>query len=251
MAADAFKIARCSDDLTTEKFDTLKRLITEINDIDQRDSDGYTLLHYAAKEDNFDVAELLLRNGANPDVTVQDPCHDDDDDDEWDDEGCVPLHFARKAIAKLLLGEIEFAEGQNWKATVDKPNAFGLTPFLSCVEHEDVNMARFFLRRAKNIRAGDSKLKYYRTGTRLAMKIAYLEQFDHRDDNEEKAKSLRKLIPAFANHTTEKAVLTDMFSYQKDEDILDQKPEVYGILLDLLRHVVILDCEQHKRKKMM
>ena len=225
---EMFKIVR-SDEI--EKHHVLNQLITKVENVDARDFDGYALLHYAAIEDKLDVAELLLRNGASPDVTVEDPWLDTDD--EGTNNGCVPLHFARESVAKLLLGDNEDHRQTITKATVNKTNAVGLTPFDRYVYFNDVKMARFFLNRPERILAGELDCKaHFTTGTALAMKIAELETMGDKECRI--ASKFRALLSKFATRTTTGALIRDLQNYRKKIHRLDQKPEVYIILLELL-----------------
>jgi serine/threonine-protein phosphatase 6 regulatory ankyrin repeat subunit B len=76
------------------RLENLKVLLAENPDlVSSKDSDGWTPLHWAAREGNNDIAEFVLTNKA--DVNAQ------------NDEGWTPLHVAilmgQKDIQQLLL----------------------------------------------------------------------------------------------------------------------------------------------------
>ncbi|KAF2903563.1 hypothetical protein ILUMI_02636 [Ignelater luminosus] len=57
--------AQCGDTKKVEK------LLSQGTNVDQRDSAGYTALHYAARNGHLDVCKVLLRNGADINSTTK------------------------------------------------------------------------------------------------------------------------------------------------------------------------------------
>lgn len=224
--------------------DELKRLVMTIKNSGTIDSCrespfGYSLLHDAVRRcSKRDLVELLLRCGANPNVAVEAVGDDVDLDDRDNDIGCVPLHFARDAsMAELLLG-VAADDGRGderlWEADVDATDSWGETPFDRCVEYENPEMARFFLERSKNIRAGDDHpKKWVTTGCALAAKIADLETRST-DEASRVASEFRDLLPVFADRSNPDALFGDMESYAKNVYPVDQKAGAYAVLVDLL-----------------
>lgn len=223
------------------RHDDLKQLVMTIKKSGTLDScygltgPGYSLLHDAVLSSRRDMVEILLRCGAKPDVTVE-AIDGVDLDDRDNGVGSVPLHFAQDAsMAELLLGVDESGDAESfWEADVDAPDSWGETPFDRSVEYENSEMARFFLERSKNILAGDDHpKKWLTTGCALAVKIADLETRST-DEASRVASAFRDLLPIFADRSTPDALFADMKSYRKNVSPVDQKADVYGILVDLI-----------------
>jgi hypothetical protein len=222
--------------------DALKALVMELkntSELDMCDNAGYALLHLAVIHQRFRVAELLLLSGANPDVEVviaiidhTSDYHASDDDDDGDDIGCVPLHFANDCFVKLLLGEDE-GDDRFWRATVDKRNANGETPFDRCVVYYgDAETARFLLERMDETKAPDSAPKPATSARALATKIVESEA---RFGSEDNTSELRGLLPLLAKRMTLDGVIQDLLAYESKIDPSDQEVKVYAILTGILR----------------
>ena len=207
--------------------DDLKSLVMQIKttgNLEAFDDDGYSLLHLAVMNDREDVAELLLRAGVNPDVEVQKPNHEFDDD-----VGSSPLHFARKiSMGELLLGVEERCGECFWKADPRKANAHGDTPFDFYVEYSNVDMARFVIDHLED--AGKISV------SALAMKIVDLESLSTRggDDYCRDAAGFLSLLPEIAARSTIDDTVRNMRIYARDVHELDRKTAVYDILVEYL-----------------
>jgi ankyrin repeat protein len=209
--------------------DDLKSLVMQIKttgNLEAFDDDGYSLLHLAVMNDREDVAELLLRARANPDVEVQQkPDHEFDDD-----VGSSPLHFARKiSMAELLLGVGERYGECFWKADPRKANAHGDTPFDIYVEYRNVDMARFVINHLED--AGKII-----SVSALAMKIVDLESRSTGGGDEycRDAGGFLSLLPEIAARSTIDDAVRTMRIYARDVHKLDRKTAVYDILVEYL-----------------
>jgi ankyrin repeat protein len=142
-------------------------------DVNSRGGSQMTALHAASVKGHFDVASLLLKNGADPDSRDDRgnaPLHrlaqgglmakssleiarllvNSANVDVTDDEGWTPLHAAARSgyreIAELLLGS---------GASLDARNKKQQTPLeLSCA-HRKLDMAQFLIDRGSDINARD------------------------------------------------------------------------------------------------
>jgi ankyrin repeat protein len=112
--------AYCAD-----KTDVLDLILEkEKVDINRRDKDGQTALHYAVRGKRLDNVDYLLENGADPAIR--------------DENGDTPVHLAATAVSQdsaildLLL------------ATEKRDNA-GMTALHVAFKESNVDAARFFL----------------------------------------------------------------------------------------------------------
>lgn len=216
--------------------DALKNAIIDVktsSSIDEHyDENGFTLLHCAVACDRRDIVELLLRCGADPNAEVE---KEEDDDDDADEAGRTPLHFAlSESVAELLLGLPDDGRETFWRASANKIDANGRTPFDGCVLRENVGMARFFLRHTTDVTVGDAQ-KDVTAGCSLAMKIVELESRSTNTDGDaaidagHRASALEDLLPEFAKRTNLDAIVADARAYTHDnEDVMD--PRVYALL---------------------
>ena len=91
------------------RVDVARALIARGDDVDARDEDGWTPLHWAAEGDSLDVARLLIVRGAEVDAR--------------DKYGDTPLH---RVVQKdsLSVGKLLITNG----ADIDAMNRYGHTP---------------------------------------------------------------------------------------------------------------------------
>jgi ankyrin repeat protein len=106
----------------------VRALLNQKSDVNARDADGTTALHWAVRWDDLETAALLIRAGANPDAP--------------NEYGITPLFLActnRSApmVAKLL------AAG----AQPNAASASGETPFMTCARTGNPHAVTAFLQR--------------------------------------------------------------------------------------------------------
>uniref|UniRef100_A0ABD2XIA6 PRANC domain-containing protein n=1 Tax=Trichogramma kaykai TaxID=54128 RepID=A0ABD2XIA6_9HYME len=108
-------------------------------DVDPRDGSGNTPLHLAIKISaasgtlNDTAVEILLRNGADPNVP--------------DNTGCTPLHYVSTGrrsfeLANLL---IQWSRADHLPLQINARDSSGNTPLLNALKHNRNHLARFLL----------------------------------------------------------------------------------------------------------
>ena len=110
-----------------------KDLIAKGVNLDAKDAEHWTPLHWAAKYLHHEIMELLLQHGANPQARSR--------------QGNTPLHVAtsmRRATTKML--ELLFQKG----ASVNAKNLQGWTPLHWAAWHGRSDMAEWLLRHGAN-----------------------------------------------------------------------------------------------------
>ncbi|XP_014227254.2 tankyrase-2-like [Trichogramma pretiosum] len=102
--------------------------------IDARHKNGDTPLHMALKNNNWEIAELLLRRGADPNAANM--------------EGCTPLHVlawkeCNHNVTKVLLN---FCDAEDRPLRIDARDNEGLTPLYTALLHKNGKMFEALLR---------------------------------------------------------------------------------------------------------
>ncbi len=119
---------------STSKYKEVKRVLESGVDVNSVDEDGNTVLHYAAYNDETEIAELLLSKGANVNAVNR--------------EKETPLHMASdegdKEIVKLLLGA---------GANVNAVEIDGKTPLHMAVENGHFEIVKLLLGAGANVNA--------------------------------------------------------------------------------------------------
>lgn len=122
----------------------MKEYVLSQKDVNARQKDGKTLLHYAANRGHLDVAALLLQKGAHI--------------DSQDNDGKTPLHeamaYSRFPVARLLLEK---------GANVNLKDNDGDTPLISIVYLDNkklaVDLVHLFLRQGFDVaKSADARL---------------------------------------------------------------------------------------------
>ena len=88
----------------------VEKMIFSGADINAQDEDGYTLLHSAVSIDHAEIVEILLKNGANPNIK--------------DKKDNSPLHFAMRLEASRPVIKLLCENG----ADLNAQNSIGFTP---------------------------------------------------------------------------------------------------------------------------
>lgn len=180
-AAEAFsRLFSKEEYLQSRRFNRLHRLVIElesgdlgvelasgvISDIDDRDVDGWTALHWAARRGSNEAVALLLAHGADPRLTTwtdgRSALHlaapsnsalcvqqilqwrrgNDIVDLELRDEyGCTPLHIAAESNAAATTAFLI-----NSSAELNARENFGFTPLLYAIHENKVETATVLLR---------------------------------------------------------------------------------------------------------
>jgi ankyrin repeat protein len=109
--------------------DLVQEILDEGCPVDVRDPFGRTALHFAAEEGQVEVADILLRNGADPTTMSE------------HDEGAAPLHYAAGAghleVVELLL--------QDPRVSANSFSVAGMTPVHEAIEHGHTAVVRALL----------------------------------------------------------------------------------------------------------
>jgi ankyrin repeat protein len=125
---------RLIDAVKSRDLERVRALVKERVDVNARQGDGATALHWAVHRDDLDAVDLLIAAGAKADVA--------------DDTGATPLHLAcvnrRAAVVERLL-----ASGANPNATL----VGGETVLMTCARAGEPAAVRALLRRGADVNA--------------------------------------------------------------------------------------------------
>jgi cytohesin len=113
----------------------VRSFVEQGTDVDARDSDGATALHYAALRGNQDVVEFLVGRGA--DVNAKDKVY-----------GFIPLHYVDGIHADgIHVVELFIAKGAN----VNAKDRWGWTPLDSAAESGRLAVAKLLIKAGANV----------------------------------------------------------------------------------------------------
>ena len=186
-AAEAFsRLFSKEDYLQDRRFNRLHKLVIElesgdlsselasgaVSDIDGRDADGWTALHWAARRGSSEAIALLLAHGADPRLTTwndgRSALHLAAPSNsalcvqqilQWrrgnaivdlelrDEYGCTPLHVAAESNAAATTAFLI-----NSSANLNAQENFGFTPLLYAIHENKVETATVLLRNAADYR---------------------------------------------------------------------------------------------------
>jgi hypothetical protein len=125
---------RLIDAVKSRDLERVRALVKERVDVNARQGDGATALHWAVHRDDLDAVDLLIAAGAKADVA--------------DDTGATPLHLAcvnrRASVVERLL-----ASGANPNATL----VGGETVLMTCARAGEPAAVRALLRRGADVNA--------------------------------------------------------------------------------------------------
>ncbi|KAL8923764.1 MAG: hypothetical protein Q9208_004412 [Pyrenodesmia sp. 3 TL-2023] len=157
-AAGAFaRIFSQEDYIQTRHFNRLHKLVAEleignlgaeltsgtVSDIDGRDVDGWTALHWAARRGDSDAVALLLAHGADPRLTT------------WN-EGRSALHLAAPSNSALCVQQILQWRRGNAMVDLELRDTYGCTPLHVATESNTVTTAAALIASSADLNAREN-----------------------------------------------------------------------------------------------
>jgi ankyrin repeat protein len=128
---------RLADAVKNKKKDAVRALLKERVDVNERQGDGTTALHWAAYWNDLDTADLLIRAGANVNAAT--------------DVGVTPLYLAAE-VASAPMTEKLLAAGADSNAAAET----GVTPLMLAARGGSVDAVRALLARKANVNAKEN-----------------------------------------------------------------------------------------------
>ena len=153
------------DYLQDRRFNRLHKLVNEletgnlgaeltsgtVSDIDSRDVDGWTALHWAARRGSSEAVVLLLAHGADPRLTT------------WN-ENRSALHLAAKSCSALCVQQILQWRRGNAIVDLELRDGYGCTPLHVATESNSAATTAFLINSSADLNArenfGDTPLLY-------------------------------------------------------------------------------------------
>ncbi|KAI4235995.1 MAG: hypothetical protein LQ349_002811 [Xanthoria aureola] len=145
------------DYLQTRRFNRLHKLVIElesgdlgaelafgtISDVDSRDVDGWTALHWAARRGNSDAVALLLAYGADPRLTT------------WNERRSA-LHLAAPSNSALCVQQILQWRQGNAMVDLELRDVYGFTPLHVATESNAVATTAFLISSSADLNAREN-----------------------------------------------------------------------------------------------
>jgi ankyrin repeat protein len=121
----------------TRNTEIVELILQNTTDIDSQDNSGETPLHVACRLSLYDIVHVLLKHGANPNITEY-------------ERTSIPLHYAcyngHDKIVKILLDN---------GSDINAPDYQGITPLHTCALYDKINIAQILLEhKPKGIQVG-------------------------------------------------------------------------------------------------
>ena len=145
------------DYLQDRRFNRLHKLVNElengdlgaeltsgtVSDIDGRDADGWTALHWAARRGSSEAVVLLLAHGADPRLTT------------WNDSRSA-LHLAALSISALCVQQILQWRRRNAIVDLELRDGYGCTPLHAATESNSAATTAFLINSSADLNAREN-----------------------------------------------------------------------------------------------